>query len=270
MNLIVTTFQYLKHRLQAKRWDSFHSPYLFRLFTSCCDDTNDATAYSEIEKKRIEFKNSAETIERKDHGAGSLVSGSGKQQKIAFIARHALSRPFQCRFLARLAQFTQAKTIIEFGSSLGISAAYLSIGRPEAQVITVEGDPELAKRSKKVFKELGLTNTQIVEATFEAFLSTEINTISSIDLLFLDGNHQSRALLSYYHALKHLFTPDTIIIVDDIYWSRDMKDGWSTLIALPEIKQSVDCYQFGLLFFNHDFIQKENHIIRLPWRSVYD
>ena len=268
MKPVAATFQYLKHRFKAKRWDSFHSPYLFHLFTTCCDDKSDSTDYNGIEKERNRFKASDEIIQRRDYGAGS-VSIAGQQQKIAAIAGHALSSPFQCRFLARLVKFTQATTILEFGSSLGISGAYLAIGNPAASVTTVEGDPALASRSKKVFETLGLRNIQIITDTFESYISKEPKDISSIDILFLDGNHQSKALLEYYHALKHLYQPETVIVVDDIYWSADMQTGWNELMALEEVTQSVDCYHFGLLFFNKGFLQKENHVVKLPLRSVF-
>lgn len=269
MNLIAATYQYLKHRQKAKRWDSFHSPYLFNLFTNCCDAEKDIAIYKKIETWRKGLQDSKETIERIDYGAGSMLVGSRQEQKIGAIARYALSSPFQCRFMARLAKFVQAKSILEFGSSLGISAAYLSSGIEDGNVMTIEGDPALVSRAKKLFEELRLKNVHIIQSTFESYIASGVDKISSIDLLFLDGNHQSKALLTYYRELKHLFTPTTIIIVDDIYWSQDMHEGWTALIALPEVKQSVDCYYFGLLFFNPDFLEKENHIIKLPWRSVF-
>ena len=269
MNLIGTTYQYLKHRLKAKRWDSFHSPFLFSLFMNCCDDKNDPAGYLDIETKRRQFIDSKETIDRVDYGAGSMHLPSGQQQKIASIARYALSSPFQCRFMARLAAFMKAKKILEFGSSLGISGAYLATANADAEVVTIEGDPALALKAKKMFEELHLENIQIIDSTFEDYILSAPGMLTSIDMLFLDGNHQSSALLKYYQGLKKFFTPNTIIIVDDIYWSQDMHDGWTTLIALPEVKQSVDCYHFGLLFFNPEFLQKENHLIKLPWRSVY-
>jgi predicted O-methyltransferase YrrM len=269
MNLIAATYQYLKHRQKAKRWDSFHSPLLFSLFTSCCDDRNDPSSYQQIESRRKQLIGSKETVARIDYGAGSMHVRSGQKQKIASIARHALSSSFQCRFMARLATFTDAKTILEFGSSLGISGAYLAAGNAGAKVVTVEGDPELTIRAEKIFQNLNLKNIQIIQSTFEDYILNESGRLNSIDLLFLDGNHQSQALLTYYHGLKNRYTSNTIIIVDDIYWSKDMQVAWSALIALPEVKQSVDCYYFGLLFFNPDFLDKENHIIKLPWRSVF-
>src|SRR5690349_1946646 len=108
MKPVAATFQYLRHRLNAKRWDSFHSPYLFHLFTTCCDEKINSPLFEKIERERNRLKDSEEYIERVDYGAGSVFSTSGKKQKISNIARHALSSPFQCRFLASLAIFTQA------------------------------------------------------------------------------------------------------------------------------------------------------------------
>jgi hypothetical protein len=88
-----------------------------------------------------------------------------------------------------------------------------------------------------------------------------------LDLIFLDGNHRSEALLQYYRSLRPYIHEHTILVIDDIHWSKDMHDGWSQLTGLPEITQSVDCYHFGLLFFRTDFINKENHLIRLPLKS---
>ena len=84
----------------------------------------------------------------------------------------------------------------------------------------------------------------------------------------MDGNHRSTPLLTYYDQLKNRLHEHTILMVDDIYWSADMQLGWQKLINKKEVTQSVDCFHFGLLFFNKEFLAKENHIIRLPWKSL--
>jgi predicted O-methyltransferase YrrM len=104
---------------------------------------------------------------------------------------------------------------------------------------------------------------------FDFFLENEKTLPDSIDLLFLDGHHQSTALLRYYAVLKKRFSQKTIVVVDDIYWSKDMQDGWKKLMDMPEVTQSVDCFQFGLLFFRNEFLEKEHHCIRLPLKALF-
>jgi predicted O-methyltransferase YrrM len=169
--------------------------------------------------------------------------------------------------MARLARHHSPQTIVELGSSLGISAAYLATGSPGSKVITIEGDRMVGAKAIGIFNTLGIKNIELINDTFESVLTSRIQSIGQIDLLFLDGNHRKEALLSYYHMLKKQCHENTIIIVDDIYWSAEMTSAWTEIIREKEITQSVDCFQFGLLFFSRHFLAKENHLIRLPLKA---
>jgi predicted O-methyltransferase YrrM len=264
-----TFLAFMHNRLKGKRWTSFHSPYLFRLFSYLGDDRVVFEKFAAIEAERKKWLKTKATIERKDFGSGSSYNRRLKTEKISTIAQHALSLPFQCRCMARLVHLEKPAVIIELGTSLGISAAYLQSGNASSFITTVEGDPELTKLAKSTFSALGMTSIEVVASTFESFLSTPEPAATKIDILFLDGNHRSAALLFYYEKLKNRFSANTIVIVDDIYWSKDMHLGWSKLIAMPEVTQSVDCFQFGLLFFRNEFLEKEHHRICLPVKSVF-
>ena len=268
MPLIKSGLDYLRHRWRARRWDSFHSPFLFKLFSYACDDTIRFPLFESIERCRHDLLNSSAYIRRSEFGAGSRMHENQVSQSVAGIARTALSLPFQCRFMARLANFTSPEVVVEFGTSLGIATAYLSAGIPTAQIITIEGDPVVAEYASINFQSLGINNISVVKETFETFLTGRLQELKSIDLIFIDGNHRKASLLQYYAALKKFISPQTIIIVDDIYWSEEMNEGWNELTNYPEVTQSVDCFQFGLLFFNPGFISKEHHLIKLPWRSL--
>ncbi len=266
MGWTYTAIQFGSHFLRSRRWDSFHSPSLFRLFTHCCNEKDRPEAYTLIERERDKLKNSPALISREDFGAGSKYSAETKKERISAIASHALSLPFQCRFLSRLAGFIKPEVIVEFGTSLGISASYLGVGAPGASIYTVEGDPEVSAVASSVFKALGLSNIALETLSFDQYIEQLPIDHLPIDLLFLDGHHTSDATIRYYKALSKYLHPGSIVVIDDLYWSADMQAGWQNLIALPEVTQSVDCFHFGMLFLNPDFQQKENHIIRLPMK----
>ncbi len=268
MSRTYTATRYLTHFLRSKRWDSFHSPFLFSLFSYCCDDRISTPLFKNIERKRKDLIQSKAVIERHDFGAGTSYQQLEHADSISRIARHALSLPFQCRFLYRLVVFTKSRQIVELGTSFGISSAYLAIGSPTSRVDTVEGDPNVANVARKIFEQLSLDNIHLHITSFDTFIANGLPENKKIDLLFLDGHHTSAALWKYYQALKPYLSDQTIIIVDDIYWSADMTDGWNKLTALPEVTQSVDCFHFGLLFFKHDFLNRENHRIRFPLLSL--
>ncbi len=263
MGTTYTVSQFFLHRFKAKRWDAFHSPYLFDLFTACCNELQAVNGAEALEKQRSEWMISNEQVKRLDLGAGAK-STSGTTSSLASIAHHSLSKPFQCRFMSRLVQWKKPSIVLELGTSLGLSAAYMALATNEVRIHTVEGDPAVAMRAEQFFQQMKLRNITLHTLPFEEFLVQIKMILPRIDVLFLDGNHTAAALQSYYHSLKNFIDEDSIVIVDDIYWSADMTKGWNDLVQQPEVTQSVDCFHFGLLFFGKNFKQKEHHTVRLP------
>jgi len=268
MGRMYTSLQFISHILRSRKWSAFHSPYLFQLFTHCCKDQPGNPSFNEIESKRKELLSTQESISRRDFGAGSVYQLKEEKVPISQIARSSLSYPFQCRFMSRLATFSKSIHILELGTSLGISTAYYAFGAPQGRVDTVEGDPEVVTKAVGLFNSLHLKNVTIHCETFDDFISKYKPSAGKIDLLFLDGDHRMEATLQYYQGLRKYFHPGTIVIVDDIYWSKAMTSCWEKLISFPEVTQSVDCFHFGLLFFKPDFLNKENHIIHLPFSML--
>ncbi len=265
MGKTYTSIQFMMHLFRARRWDAFHSPYLFDLFTYCCDENNGSPKFERIEQHRNYLLTSCEQIARLDYGAGSVA---GQAMQVSGLARNALSQPFQCRFLFRLVNFLKPQSVLELGTSFGISTAYLSAGSISSEIDTVEGDPEIAAFAEKTFEALDCQNISLYVTRFQDYIDLHLTEKGTIDLLFIDGHHTGQALLHYYDAIKHTFHSDTVLVVDDIYWSEDMQAGWNELISYPEVTQSVDCFHFGLIFFSNNFIGLENHKIRLPIRMM--
>ena len=268
MGRMYTSLQFVSYFLRSRKWSAFHSPYLFKLFTHCCEDQPGNLSFKEIEVKRNELLTNQESISRRDFGAGSVYQPKEEKVAISQIAKSSLSYPFQCRFMSRLAAFSNSNHIVELGTSLGISTAYYALGAPDAYVDTVEGDPEVAAQAVEVLDSLHLKNVIVHCETFDDFISHYNPSTGKIDLLFLDGDHRMEATLHYYQGLRKYFHSGTIVVVDDIYWSKEMTTCWEKLTSYPEVTQSVNCFHFGLLFYNQDFINKENHEIHLPLRML--
>lgn len=260
---------FINHYLQSRSYRAFHSPYLFSLFTYACNESISFQLFKAIESERKKFLESPDEIIRMDAGAGSVIMDNRKTQKISNIAVSSLSRPYQCRFMARMAHFITPRNVLEFGTSLGISAAYIASGTTEGRIKTVEGDPSIAQKANALFQKINTPHISLTVKTFESFISNDIEAGETFDLIFLDGNHKKDAVLKYYSALEAHVTERTIIIIDDIYWNSEMQSSWQELISKPRVTQSVNCFHFGLLFFRQDFLNKQNHIVRLPLRALF-
>ena len=63
-------------------------------------------------------------------------------------------------------KYYQPGSILELGTSLGITSAYLALAKPDAKMITMEGSKEIAKKALQNFETLGLNNIELTEGKF--------------------------------------------------------------------------------------------------------
>ncbi len=265
MSHTYTALSFLRHLRKSSSWTRIHSPYLFSLFSFCCDERQTWPEFLAFESKRRQLLRSNKILIRKDFGAGS-IGIKGKKQTVGSIAANAASLPYQCRFMTRLAFHIQPENILELGTSLGISTLYLALA---SHITTVEGDPAVAEEAKCNFSALKMEQITSVVSTFDEYFKNKISSNTQFKLVFIDGDHRSDALITCFKHLKPHLTSESIVVIDDLYWSADMTHGWHNLIELPEVTQSVNCFHFGLIFFNRDFMDKKHHKIRLPIRSLF-
>ena len=84
----------------------------------------------------------------------------------------------------------------------------------------------------------------------------------SWDLVFMDGHHNKEATLNYFEALLPQLHSNSIVILDDINWSRGMQEAWAAVKAHPQVTVTIDTFFWGLVFFRHEQA-KEHFTIRL-------
>ena len=63
------------------------------------------------------------------------------------------------------------------------------------------------------------------------------------------GGHSYDATINYFNQLLNYVHNDTVIVVDDIYWSEEMIDAWKIIKADPRVSITIDLYFIGLVFF---------------------
>lgn len=240
---------FLGNYLTAVDEYGLHSPFIFELVNLFRNQTD----FKAIEAKRKELRSSKEIIEFNDFGTGKK-----RIRKVADIAKtDAISKKYG-KLLACLAIHTKAKSILELGTSLGLGTAYLAHGG--ASVISIEGDTDVARLAETSLHSLNLLNVSIWNKRIEESL-TELSQ-HQFDLIYIDANHSSEAVLAYYNQLKPLLNQGGAIVLDDIYWSKDMHRAWNKLCSLKEVTLSIDFLRLGVLFF-HSNRAKQHFKIRL-------
>ena len=236
---------YLKHATSAVNAHGIHSPFVFDLYNEALRDDREYYIFKEIEAYRAKLLNNHKSIHVTDLGAGSHKLKSA-ERKVSEIAKTSLKKVRQAQLLFRLALSLKPKSVLELGSSLGITTSYLAAARPKTTITTVEGCPEIAAVAKQTFEKLKQGNIQLEVGNFDDMLPNLIQD-SAFDFVFLDGNHSYEATVRYVNLLLSQNNPPTVIILDDIYWSKGMTKAWKEIIARPDFQLSLDLFELGIL-----------------------
>jgi predicted O-methyltransferase YrrM len=255
--------KYLAYILRASngKGHGIHSPFVFDFVTKVLNDSTDYPAYKKVEALRQELLKNESLLNIEDMGAGSVISKSS-QRTISSIARYAAKPKKFGQLLYRIAKFYSSATIVELGTSLGITTAYLALADPEAKVVTIEGAPAIANVAWENFKRLQLQNIELVEGNFDERLNSVIARLASIDLCFIDGNHRLEPTIKYFESILPKTGNFSVVVLDDIHWSAEMEQAWQHCRMHPSVTLSIDLFFIGLLFFKQEIKEKQHFTIR--------
>ncbi len=255
--------KWLNYYLSASngKGHGIHSPFVFDLVRNVLRDKKKYEPYSFIEIARQKLLKQAGEIEVEDFGAGSSVIKTNKR-KVSDIAASSPKPAKYAQLLYRIAKYYQPKTILELGTSFGITSSYLAAGNPNARLFTIEGSSAIAGIARNTFQELALDNIELIEGDFDKSLPLLLTKVPSIDLAFIDGNHRKEPTLDYFRQLLQHSNASTILIFDDIHWSKEMEEAWAEIQRSPQVALTVDLFFIGLVFVNPDFKIKQDFKIR--------
>ena len=248
----------LRFYQQADTVYQVHSPYLFEIWESMYQQL--PSSFKRIESIRQALIHDPTIVELNDLGAGSRKYNT-KDRTISQIAKSSLSSPRQCRMMAGLVRHLKPMSMIELGSSLGISTAYLSMAAgPSSHLISLEGDPTIAELASKTLRSLDLSG-QIHRGAFTELLPGILDNLSYIDFAFIDGHHLYESTLEYFNLLMSKLSDEGVLIFDDIHWSNEMQKAWENIIADKRVTASLDFYTFGLVSISKRFAEAQHHKI---------
>ena len=257
------SIKYLSYYLSASnnKGHGMHSPFVFEFITQVLNDKTIYPAYSLVENLRNQLLKDQTVLSIKDFGAGS-VADKTNQRTIASIAKNAAKPAKFGQLLYRMVRHYQSHTVLELGTSLGITTSYLSLAKPDAKLITMEGALAIAETARQNFKTLQLQNVEMVTGNFDETLSSVISKLSLVSFAFIDGNHRREPTEKYFNQLLPVTNNDSILIFDDIHWSKEMEQAWETIKKHPSVRCSIDLFFIGIVLFRQEFKEKQHFVIR--------
>lgn len=240
--------RFAQYRLRSTRLHGIHSPFVFDLQHQVILHKGQYHAFPLIEDLRAHLRDDDREIAIKDFGAGSKANPN-KTRRVSDIAKNSAKQPKYAQLLFRLVNRFTPDTILELGTSLGLTTAYLASARRNATVYTFEGCPETAKLARENFDSLKLGNIKIVEGNLDETLTNTLKKVEKLDFVFFDGNHRYEPTMRYFRQCLAKAHENSVFIIDDIYWSTEMERAWKEITAMPEVTVALDLFQIGIVFF---------------------
>lgn len=231
-------------------------------------DDNRYYCWDDIEERREAMLHAPKLVNVKDYG--SRGQGREEERLVCDIARTSLQSAKNAQVLFRIVNWLgqekgEPLQIVELGTSLGITTAYLAMADSRNQVETYEGSPALIEMAERNWKKLGIENIRAVAGNIDDTLYIYNNRKTAalkeqrkktVDFGYIDANHTYEATLRYFEALAERANEKTIIVLDDIHYSEDMERAWNEIGNRPDVTSTMDFYDFGLVFFDTHYLKR--------------
>jgi predicted O-methyltransferase YrrM len=238
-----------------------HSPFMFHLVLNVIYLKDEFYDYKKLSETRLKLSKDESVLNITDFGAGSRVF-KGNQRKVKDIVKHGISSEKYARLLFRLVNHFKPNTIIELGTSVGLTTMHLAAANKKAKIYTLEGSKEIAAFAKQQFAKSKFKNIELVEGDFKDTFITLLNKLDSVDFAYIDGNHTKEATINYFDQLLPKCNQNTVLIFDDINWSDGMQEAWQYIKTHERVKLSVDLFFIGIVLFRKEQQEQEHFVVR--------
>ena len=255
--------KYIRYRFNASngKGHGVHSPFVFDFIKNVLRSNKTLPFAKAVEARRSLLLDDKRVIEVKDFGAGSTMIKTNNRG-VAAMAKSSLKPKKYAHLIASIIQHFDAKTVLELGTSFGITTSYLALANPNGKVYSFEGAPTIAQIAKEQFGALDIKNIELTLGDFDDTLTPFIKTAPSMDLFFLDGNHKKQPTLDYFERLFPLAKDSSIFIFDDIHWSEEMEAAWEEIKKDKRVTLTIDLFFIGIVFLKKEFLVKQDFIIK--------
>jgi predicted O-methyltransferase YrrM len=141
--------------------------------------------------------------------------------------------PATAAVLALLVHATEARSVLELGTSNGYSTLWLAdaVATNGGRLTSVEVDPERSAQADQNLRTAGLR--EVVELRVEDVADTLTRSAAGEwDLIFLDAERSAYA--SYWPDLVHVLRPRGLLVVDNVLSHADEVAAFRALVSADD------------------------------------
>lgn len=234
-------WSFLKYFLFSIKFVTPKNSFLYQFKNEVLASKMELTLETQIAELRNFYQKENLDLQNEDYGAGARNKKIVESINTRYLSKNVAVSKKYGRVLYQLSKHLKAQKVLELGTSLGIGSAYLS----KSELISIEGNSALHQYTKQTLASKGFNNIQLVNAKFDDVLE-DLIAENQFDLIYIDGNHTFEATIRYFELFAA--QKNTVIIFDDIYWTKDMTKAWNYIKKDKKVDISVDLFKFGIAF----------------------
>jgi predicted O-methyltransferase YrrM len=245
--------QFLKYVYYSKSIYRIHSPFVYDLVAHVLESKEISKGLLDIFKYRTELSTSNREILFDGFGADK----EQKKHTLSHIEKHISLPHKKGLWYAKIIEKYKYQNIVELGTCIGLGSLYLS-NVLENKLYTFEANQACIVESNTLFKRFNKSNIEIISGNIDNTSIEFVSKQAKIDMLVMDANHTYEATINYFNTFLPALHENSLVVIDDIYWSEDMTKAWNELRNHPKVSLSLDFYRCGFLFFQHNRLEKEH------------
>jgi len=255
------TLKYFKYYLFAKhkKGHGIHSPFIFKLILNVFRNKKKDNQIVEVFNIYKSYRKNNKELSFEEIGAGTSYNKSKNISVGGIIKRSSVNKKYG-KLIYDLVKHFNPGNILEIGSSVGISAAYIAQAAPKANFTSIEGVGQKIEVAKQIAVELK-QKTEFIQGNFDSVLNSVVEKYENLDFVFFDGNHKKKNTLEYFNLCLKKAHNETVFVFDDIHWSEEMEEAWSGIKNHSKVRVSLDLFRMGLIFFKKE-LSYENYVIK--------
>ena len=250
------TINYLKHRLiscfhfKYRYGYGVHSPFSYHLIKNVIGEKTPYYCYGKIESLRKELAGRKEDIAVFDSQTQSYF-----HTKIRNLAKKTIPARYG-QLLFRLANHAKPQTIIHFGSSLGITTAYLASVSSATACVAIETCPNTAQAAKKILEACNCSNVSVRVAQNKPEIDEIIWEFSSVDFIFFDKFFNNQ-IKSHFYTLLSKVNEKSVFIFTDIHRTVEAHNAWEEIKNNEQVRVSIDLINLGIVYFSPELKKQQ-------------
>ena len=159
--------------------------------------------------------------------------------------------PVWGRLLFRLVRELRPARTVELGAAFGISALFQAAAlelNGEGETVAIDAARDWAAVAEEGFAALGLERrTRMRVGLLEDVLAEVIEGGAPVDFAFVDAEHEGPATRRHFDALVPHLAPGAVVVFDDVWTPREMRDAWRAIRRHPAAKASLGLGRMGLV-----------------------